>query len=125
MLTLKSSLARKSGSFSMIQGEKPMHFCVCMSLACWVEIETIQNKWESSSQTLRSSPLLSFFPQEEDRFYLVNEGPDFLEIERRGGVITQWLLSYSQSSNFLALESPDKVGRRRRREERPDEFLRR
>ena len=102
-----------------------MHFCVCMSLACWVvEIETIQNKWESSSQTLRSSPLLSFFPQEEDRFYLVNEGPDFLEIERRG-VITQWLLSYSQSSNFLALESPDKVGRRRRREERPDEFLRR
>ena len=124
MLTSKSSLARKSGSFSMIQGEKPMHFCVCMSLACWVEIETIQNKWESSSQTLRSSPLLSFFPQEEDRFYLVNEGPDFLEIERRG-VITQWLLSYSQSSNFLALESPDKVGRRRRREERPDEFLRR
>ena len=88
-----------------------------------MEIETIQNKWESSSQTT----LLAFavlFPQEEDRFYLVNEGPDFLEIERRG-VITQWLLSYSQSSNFLALESPDKVGRRRRREERPDEFLRR
>ena len=50
---------------------------------------------------------------QEDRFYLVNEGPDE-EIERR--VIT---MAYFQS-NFLALESPDKV-----EERRPDEFLKR
>ena len=73
MLTSKSSLARKSGSFSMIQGEKPMHFCVCMSLACWVEIETIQNKWESSSQTTLDprSPLLSFFLKKTDSIWLM------------------------------------------------------
>ena len=47
------------------------------------------------------------------RFYFVNERPDE-EIERR--VIT---MAYFQS-NFLALESPDKV-----EERRPDEFLKR